>query len=198
MTKDLNKTKPSRNDSVNTTEDLYTETPVFSQTGFVRNQEEMDWDYTPDGDLEISEELKQWFAEQGATLRWVRHSKDEKLDAKNIAKNKKKGYEFVKIEQIPLHLREKFENPNALDGFEGFVTYEDLVLMATPTWKHEIVKARIEDKATRQLKMVDDLLRKETSRSGLDTNSDALNLINNSQVSRVKVGGKREVSYAKK
>lgn len=188
-------TKPTRNEIAS--EDLYTETPAFTESGFMRREDEQDWDYNPDGDLEITDELKEWFAEQGYTLRWVRHTKDEKLDAKNIAKNKKKGYEFVKIEQIPVHLRDRFEGSNSVDGFEGFVTYEDLVLMATPTWKYDIVKGKIEEKAERNLKMVDALLQRETGKAGVNTNSEGINLINESQVSKVKVGGKREVSYAK-
>lgn len=188
-------TKPERKES---TSDLYTETPAFTETGFMRRDEEQDWDYNPDGDLEISDELKNWFAEQGITLRWVRHTKDEKLDSKNIAKNKKKGYEFIKIENIPVHLRERFEGQNSVDGFDGLVTYEDLVLMGAPTWKHEIVKGKIEAVAERNLKMVDDLLQRRTSAAGVNTNSEGFDLINDSSKSQVKVGGKREVSYAKK
>ena len=125
--------KPTREDI--SSEDLYTETPAFTEPGYVRREDEEDWDYNPDGDLEISEELKEWFQEQGFSTRWARHTKEDKFDSKNIAKNRKKGYEFAKIEQLPSHLRDRFEGEQSLDGFEGLVAYEDLVLMVAPLWK---------------------------------------------------------------
>lgn len=181
-----------------TSEDLYTEAPAFTETGFIRREDEQDWDYNPDGELEVTEELKNWFAERGGTLRWVRHTKDDKLDSKNLAKSKKKGYEFVKFEELPPHLRERFEGQKTVDGFDGYVTYEDLVLMVTPTWKYEIVKSKIEEKATRQLNMVNDLLRRDVNKAGVNTNSEAIDLINDSKTSKVKVGGSRRVDYSKR
>lgn len=190
--------KPTRNETVVPT-DLYTETTPFTESGYIRNEDEQDWDYNPDGDLEISEELKAYFAEQGGTLRWVRYLKEGAYDKKNVEKQSRKGYTFVKLEQIPLHLRGNFEGSNAIDSMQGFVAYEDLALMITPTWKYEIVKGKIEQKADNQIRTVDDLLHRRTNDAGLKTDSaEALKLLNDSTRSQVRVGGKREVSYAKK
>ena len=180
-------------------EDLYTETPAFTEPGYLRREEEMDWDYNPDGDLEISEELAEWFREQGYATRWARHTKEDKFDSKNIAKNRKKGYEFAKLEQLPAHVRERFEGEQSLDGFEGLVAYEDLVLMIAPLWKNEIVKDKLTERATRNLNMVDDLLQRRMSSSGLaNADPQSLNLINDTKRSRIAVGGTREVNYSKR
>lgn len=170
-------------------EDLYEETQPFTEPGYVRRNEEQDWDYNPEGDLEITDELAQWFQEQDLVLRWVRHTKEDKLDTKSIAKNKTKGYEFVKYENLPDHLRGRFDTLN-VDGFPGCVTQGDLVLMAAPKWKHDRVVQYLEDKAWKNPRAVDKLLQKET---GL--NSEAFKHINESK-SQVVEGG-RKPSFAK-
>ena len=194
-TKKVVNTKPTREDIAS--EDLYTETPAFTEPGYLRREDEEDWDYNPDGDLEISEELSDWFKEQGFAMRWARHTKEDKLDSKNIAKNRKKGYEYVKVEALPVHLRDRFEGSNSLDGFEGFVAYEDLVLMIAPLWKNEIVKQKLEEKATRNLNMVNDLLQRRVGNVG-GSSPEAMHLINETSRSKVVRGGGREVNYSKR
>lgn len=200
-----NNKKPLRNqedeDTVTDTPqtgDLYTETPMFTQTGYLRREEEQDWDYNPEGDLEIGQELAGWFKEQGFVVRWARYIKDDRLDQKNLLKNQKKGYEFIRKEALPAHFQDKFEGSGRdVDSMKDYVVFEDLVLMAAPIWKNDIVKAKLEEKATRNLRAADDLLHRNVGKSRL-AEADALHLINEGKASKVQVGGAREVNYSKR
>lgn len=187
--------KPTRDEAL-VSNDLYTEQEPFTETGLVTSTDmDTDWTYTPEGDLEISEGLQNWFKEKGLVFRWVRHTKSDFLDSKNLHKNKKKGYEFVKLSNIPAMYRDKFEGARKIDGLEDYVTCDDLVLMAAPIWKRDIVKKALDTKAHNQISAVNRMLQGKTQEEFGNVDSDVLKLINESK-SVVKTGGSREVNYA--
>lgn len=167
---------------------IHIEKPMYSNDKYMDTSFDEDWDYTPEGELELPKAVLQWMDENDLAYRWVRYRSGAEYETRNIAKNKKKGYEFLKRDALPQHLLEKFDT-SAIDFMQDYVTVHDLTLMVTPKWKREIVESKLNSTAEQQLQIADDLLRKNVAeREGTELISETK--------SKVTGGGQREVVFS--
>jgi hypothetical protein len=192
-------TKPTRNKGSDYTlsPDIHadgageTTQAIFQGESLAKQEFDPEWNYTPEGDLQIPEEFDNWLKEQGYVWRWVRYKDGGEYTSRNIAKQKKKGYEFLLRRSVPEYLLEKYDR-STMDTMKDYITIHDVVFMITPLWKREKVKSALDQKAISVLKTADDLLRQN-----VEERAGKLELIQNAR-SKVKVGGTREIKFSER
>ena len=96
--------------------------------------------------------------DDGIKYRWLRVSMGGEDDARNIAKKKREGYEFVRKEEHP-----DFDVPvHELGKYTGVIGSGDLVLAKIPTEMAEAKKEYYEGKTQTQTEAVDaDILKEQ-------------------------------------
>ena len=156
----------------------------------VRGEDE-DWDWNPEGDLEMSPKMKAWFAENDMSYRWVLYQSQGEYYPKGVNTAKKKGYDFVRRDELPEGESDKYDRAS-IDAMREYVTVNDVVLMKTPNWKREIVTDKINSWGVNQLKVADDLINRQ-----VNTGNGALETIQDSRTT-VTGGGTREVDFSKR
>lgn len=145
-----------------------------------RTNTERDYVYMPPSEMEIPNELKNKFSEQGFSLRWVRFLLGNEEDYKNIGLKEREGYIFVTTDEVGEYL--PMVRTASTKNHNGLVTVGDLALAKIPTYKAEARKRYYEQK-TRELEQA---TRRDVRRTS-DARMDRLTPLFDESKSRIQV-----------
>lgn len=127
--------------------------------------------------LNIPEDVRERFFEDGWSLRWVRFTVgvDGKFDTKNVAKRARMGYIPVLADEVPefaLHnIKRDVELPGSPEeySYKDVVTQGDLMLCKSPIENVEQYKQEVYEES----KLRNDAVSRTASKDGLDINESA-------------------------
>lgn len=140
-----------------------------------------DWAFEEPDAIEIPQRVKDRFADEGMTLRWIRVSLGGKDDLKNVSKRRQDGWDFVEPNEVPELIHDSFVRE---DGrYAGTVSRGDLALAKAPIARMQARQEYFENKSREMMQAVDAQLGNVNSRA----NSPQERIQNNSR-SQVAVG----------
>ena len=108
-------------------------------------EREEEWSFEEPNALEIPEVVKERFASEGLTLRWIRGSFNGQDDYTNVGKRQQEGWVFVSPEEVPELATTSFVREGG--RYEGTVNRADLALAKMPAKKAAARNKYYENKA---------------------------------------------------
>jgi hypothetical protein len=109
-----------------------------------------DYVYTPPSEMEIPDELRSRFTEEGYTLKWIRFLIDGSEDYKNIGRRQREGWEWVLADEISGYL--PMSREFSTQSHKNLVTVGDLALAKCPTYKVNARRSYFAERAQEAVK----------------------------------------------
>lgn len=120
------------------------------------NSRENDYEYREPNLLDIPEEVKYRFEDQGLALRWIRVLTKGQDDYQNVGKRIAEGWQFVSVDEVPELQHTSFVREAG--RYEGAVCRGDLALAKMPMRKAENRQAYFENQSREMVDAVNQQL----------------------------------------
>jgi len=134
------------------------------------NTREQDMEYREPNLLDIPDNVKIRFANEGMTLRWIRINLRGADDYQNVGRRLQEGWQFVNLEEVPEMMHTSFVRDEG--RYSGSVCRGDLALAKMPMQKAENRQRHYEGKSTEMVDAVNQqLMSQSDSRMPIRNNS---------------------------
>ena len=134
-----------------------------------QNTREEDWTFEEPNALDIPDNVKARFDNEGMALRWIRVSLQGKDDITNVGKKLQTGWVFVSPEEVPEMALTSFVRDEG--RYQGSVCRGDVALVKMPAGKVMARRNHYEKKANDQMEAVNSQLMKNSDSRMPITNS---------------------------
>lgn len=134
------------------------------------NTREQDMEYREPNMLDIPDETKVRFANEGMALRWIRINLRGQDDYQNVGKRMQEGWQFVDVSEVPEMQHTSFVRDTG--RYQGAVCRGDLALAKMPMAKANSRQAYYENKSNEMVEAVNSqLMSQSDSRMPIRNNS---------------------------
>jgi hypothetical protein len=121
-------------------------------------REAKDYTYTPQGHLEIPDEVSNEFKNKGFGLRWVRYMLEGGIDTRNWTKQAREGWTPVNPSEVASN-QVKYMGIENQDQLGDVIAKGDLILCKNEMYKIKARQEYFENKASEQIEGVNERLR---------------------------------------
>jgi hypothetical protein len=141
-----------------------------ANTRELNTREETEWTYEEPDALNIPNQVKNRFTNEGMSLRWIRINLKGIDDYQNVGKKMAEGWTWVTPEEVPEMALSSIVQENG--RYSGTVCRGDLALAKMPTGKLEARKRHYENKSAQLMRAVNSQLENSSdSRMPISNNS---------------------------